>query len=47
VPTSLAIASANSETTNSSVYTRAAGNGDVTVTAAASGLTSDTCVVKK
>jgi hypothetical protein len=46
-PTSLTITAANSETTNSATYTRAPGNGDVTVRAAASGLTSDTCVVKK
>ena len=31
----------------SATYTRAAGNSDVTVTAAATGLTSDTCIVKK
>ncbi len=46
-PTSLAITSPNSETTSSSTFTRSAGNGNVTVTAAATGLTSDTCVVKK
>ena len=47
VPTSLSILAANSETGSSSTYTRAAGNTDVTVTAAATGLTSDTCIVKK
>jgi hypothetical protein len=47
-PTSLAIASANSETTTSASFKIPVGNPpDVTVTAAASGLNSDTCVVKK
>jgi hypothetical protein len=46
-PTSLGITAANSETTSSSTYTRPAGNTNETVTASASGLTSDTCVVKK
>jgi hypothetical protein len=46
-PTTLSVTSANSETTSSSSYTRAPGNTNVTVTAAASGLTSDTCIVKK
>jgi hypothetical protein len=47
VPTSLGILAANAETTSSSVYTRVGGNTDVVVTAAASGLLSDTCTVKK
>lgn len=45
-PTSLTITAANSETTTSSTYTRAPGNGDVTVTAT-NGTFTDTCVVKK
>ena len=44
-PTSLSITTANSETTSSSTYTRPAGNTSVTVTAAATGLISDTCIV--
>ena len=43
----MAITSANTESTTSSTYTRAPGNGDVTVTAAVSPLLSDTCVVKR
>ncbi len=46
--TSLAITAANSETTNAMTYTRATNNsGNVTVTAAASGLTSTTCSVRQ
>ena len=46
--TSLAITAANSETTNAFTYTRATNNsGNVTVTAAASGLTSVTCSVRQ
>lgn len=46
-PTSLSIASGNSQTTNSFTYTLAGGSQpDITVTAASSGLTNTTCVVK-
>jgi beta-galactosidase len=45
--TPLSILAANSETTTSSTYTRAPGNTNVTVTAATTGLTSATCIVKR
>jgi hypothetical protein len=45
--TPLSILAANSETTTSSTYTRAAGNTNVTVSAATSGLTSATCIVRR
>jgi len=47
-PTSLSITAVNSETTSSATFTIPTGNPpDATVTAAATGLTSDTCLVKR
>jgi hypothetical protein len=46
-PTSLSIPSAGSETSASATYTRPSGNTSVTVTAATSGLTSDSCIVQR